>query len=140
MKNRDAYVEMLSSLDKEYKKSLHSCKYDTLVANHNAFSYLGARYSFHIEALNGLSPDTAPSANDIKRVMSYIKETGVGVIFFESFVSDKVIKSIARDLTVRVDVLQPLGNITADEAEKKLSYEDIMRDNLNKIHKALECR
>ena len=61
------------------------------------------------------------------------------LIFFESFVSDKVMKSIAKDLAVRVDVLQPLGNITADEAKKHLTYEDIMRGNLVKLHKALEC-
>ena len=37
-------------------------------------------------------------------------------------------------------MLQPLGNITADEAKANLSYEDIMRKNLQKISQALECK
>ncbi len=139
-KNRDKYIKMLIDLDQDYQDSLYSCRHDTIITNHNAFSYLAARYSFHVEALSGLSPDTQPSAKEIKRIMQHIKEENVSVIFFESFVSDRVMKSIARDLGVRVDVLQPLGNITADEAHKHLTYEYIMRDNLVKLHKALECR
>ena len=140
-KKREAeYIEMLSDLDQDYEDSLHSCRYDTIITNHNAFSYLASRYSFHVEALSGLSPDTEPSAKEIRRIMEHIREEGVSVIFFESFVSDRVMKSIAKDLSVHVDVLQPLGNITADEAQKHLSYEKIMRSNLLKLHKALECQ
>jgi zinc transport system substrate-binding protein len=139
-RNKDNYIEMLVDLDQDYQDSLYSCRHDTIIANHNAFSYLAKRYSFKVEALSGLSPDTQPSAKDIRRLMEHIREENVSVIFFESFVSDRVMKSIAKDLSVRVDVLQPLGNITADEAEKNLTYEDIMRDNLVKLHKALECR
>ena len=139
LKNRDEYIEMLIDLNQDYQDSLYSCRHDTIITNHNAFSYLAARYSFKVEALSGLSPESEPSAKDMRRLMEHIREENVSVIFFESFVSDKVMKSIAKDLAVTVDVLQPLGNITATEAEKNLSYEDIMRDNLFKLHKALEC-
>ncbi|MDD5203488.1 MAG: zinc ABC transporter substrate-binding protein, partial [Sulfurimonas sp.] len=67
-------------------------------------------------------------------------EDGVKTIFFENFVSDKAIKSISHDTNASVDVLQPLGNITADEAAQNLSYEDIMRQNLEKISQALMCK
>ena len=138
--NAQKYMNMLKSLDADYKKGLATCRLDTIITNHNAFAYLSKKYSFHVEALSGFSPDTQPSAKDITRLMSHIQEEGVSTIFFESFVSDKVIKSIAKDVNVKVDVLQPLGNITADEAELNLGYEDIMRENLKKLNKALECR
>jgi zinc transport system substrate-binding protein len=48
--------------------------------------------------------------------------------------------NIAKEANVTVDVLQPLGNITADEAKAGLSYDAIMRINLDKISKALQCR
>ena len=64
----------------------------------------------------------------------------MSTVFFESFVSDRAMKSIAEEANVSVDVLQPLGNITRDEADKKLTYEDIMLDNLEKISKALVCK
>ncbi len=73
------------------------------------------------------------------RVIEHVREHDVKTIFFESFVNDKAMKSIAQEAKVSVEVLQPLGNITRDEAQKNLSYEDIMLDNLKKISKALVC-
>lgn len=140
IKNRDNYVAMLKALDEKYKKSLSTCKLDTIIVNHNAFSYLADRYGFHVEALSGISPEAEPSAKNMMRLIKHVKEHKVSTIFFESFVNDKAIKSIASEAKVACDVLQPLGNITADEAKQKLSYEDIMKINLEKISKALECK
>jgi len=137
---RDKYVAMLKSLDAKYKESLRECQKDTIIVNHNAFSYLSSNYGFHVEALSGLSPDAQPSAKSMVRLIEHIKEHAVSTIFFESFVSDRAMKSIAAEAKVSVDVLQPLGNITRDEADKKLTFEDIMLDNLQKISKALVCR
>ncbi|MCF6310671.1 MAG: metal ABC transporter substrate-binding protein [Sulfurimonas sp.] len=139
-KNRDSYIGLLKNLDNEYKNTLSTCKLDTIVVNHNAFSYLSSRYGFEVEALSGLSPEAEPSAKGMANLIEYVKEHKIATIFFESFVSDKAIRSIADEAKVDVDVLQPLGNITADEAAQKLSYEDIMRSNLYKISRALECR
>ena len=140
MKNRDNYIKMLKNLDEEYKKKLSICQLDTIIVNHNAFSYLASRYGFEVEALSGLSPEAEPSAKSMVKLIRHVKEHKVSTIFFESFVSDKAIKGIANEANIVCDVLQPLGNITADEAKQNLSYEDIMRINLKKISKALECR
>lgn len=137
-KNAQKYSDKLSKLDEKYKKQLSSCKKDTIVVNHNAFSYLSSNYSFNIESLSGLSPQIMPSPKNIKKIHEAIKEHNITTIFFESFVSDKIIKSIANDLGLKVNVLQPLGNITKDEIGK--SYMDIMDTNMQKIAKALECK
>ena len=139
-RNRENYLKMLKSLDIQYKKSLTHCKKETIITNHNAFSYLSHRYNFKVESLNGLSPEAQPSAKQIRKLMKDIKKYNISTIFFESFVSDRVMKSIAKDTGVGVDTLQPLGNITKDEAEKNLTYEDIMKINLRKISKALMCQ
>jgi zinc transport system substrate-binding protein len=140
IKNRDAYIGKLRKLDADYKDRLSSCKLDTIAVNHNAFSYISSRYGFHVESLNSLSPESEPSAKNMAHLIEYVKKHQVSTIFFESFVNDRAIKSIANEAGVSVDVLQPLGNITADEAAQKLTYDDIMRSNLNKISNALECR
>ncbi len=74
------------------------------------------------------------------KLIQHVNHNDISTIFFESFVSDKAMKSIAKEADVSVEVLQPLGNITRDEADKKLTYEDIMLQNLQKIAKAMECR
>lgn len=139
-KNRDNYIKMLKNLDNEYRTKLSTCKLDTIIVNHDAFSYLSNRYGFHAKALSGLSPEAEPNAKNMIKLIKFIKEHRVSTIFFEKFASDKAIKSIANEAKVTVDVLQPLANITADEAKLNLSYEDIMRKNLEKISKALKCQ
>jgi len=140
IKNSEGYIAMLKNLDEEYKRELSECRLDTIIVNHNAFSYLANRYSFYTETLSGLSPEAQPSAKNMIKLVRFIKEHKVETIFFEKFANEKTIKSIAKEADVSYDVLQPLGNITADEAKESLSYEDIMRRNLQKISKALKCR
>lgn len=140
IKNRDNYIAMLEKLDTLYKKELELCKLNTIVVNHNAFSYLAKNYGFNVESLSGLSPDVEISPKDMIRVINKVKEHKVQTVFFESFVSDKAIKSLAKEANVNTQILQPLGNITKDEYEKNLTYEDIMKNNLEKISKALMCK
>ena len=139
-KNAQKYITMLNNLDSEYKNKIDGCKLDTIIVNHNAFSYLSHNYGFHVESLSGLSPEAQPSAKNMINLIKHVQEHHISTIFFESFASDKAIKSIATEAHVSVDVLQPLGNITADEAKVNLSYEYIMKKNLEKISKALECK
>ncbi|MEN4053036.1 MULTISPECIES: metal ABC transporter substrate-binding protein [Sulfurimonas] len=137
--NQKRYNTMLEKLDSAYKERLSSCKADTVVVSHNALGYLSRNYGFHVEALTGLSPEAEPSAKDVARIMDDIKKEGVTTIFFEHFVNDKVIKRIAKDTHINIDVFQALGNITKDEAQQHLTYEDIMQQNLEKLSKALVC-
>jgi len=136
--NKKSYLKKLDEMKSSYDQSFKECKKDTIVVNHNAFSYLGKRYGFEIEAVSGLSNDSMPSPKDIKHVMHLIEEKNISVIFFESFASDKIIKSIANDTGVKVDTLHPLGNITKDQ--QGMSYKQIMDQNIEKIKQALECR
>lgn len=140
LKNRDKYLAMLEKLDADYKQALSTCKLDTLIVNHNAIGYLSHNYDFHVESLSGFSPEAEPSAKNMARLISHVNEHSVATVFFETFVSDRAIKNIAAEANVAVDVLQPLGNITADEAEQKLTYESMMYLNLEKISKALMCQ
>ncbi|MBA1432699.1 MAG: zinc ABC transporter substrate-binding protein [Epsilonproteobacteria bacterium] len=137
--NAKKYIEMLQKLDKAYRQRLASCKADTVVVSHNALGYLSHNYGFHVVSLTGLSPEAQPSAKDVTRIMEDIKKDGVSTIFFEHFANDSVIKRIAKDAHIQLEVFQPLGNITKDEAAAKLSYEDIMQQNLDKLSKALMC-
>jgi zinc transport system substrate-binding protein len=140
LKNQQQYANMLERLDEKYKKTLLDCSVDTVILDHNAISYLAQRYNFNVESLNGLSPEAEPSAKDMQRVMKEISSRGISTLFFENFSNSKGMKSIANDMNVKLQTLQPLGNITADEAQKGLSYEDIMYINLKKLSKALSCK
>ena len=136
---KESYISMLKKLDALYRERLSSCKADTIVVSHNAAGYIAHNYGFEVESLTGLSPESEPSAKDIERIFSQIKKDGVTTIFYENFSNEKVVQSIAKDAGIHLDVFQPLGNITKDEAEAGLTYEDIMKRNLEKLSKALMC-
>jgi len=138
-KNEKEYLRMLDKLDTNYTKYLSSCRAQTVILNHNSIGYLGAKYHFNVESLSGLSPESEPTAKDIQRIIEHIKEDSVSTIFYENFVNDKTIKTLAQDANVKVEVIQPLGNITADEAANNVTYEDVMYLNLKKLSKALMC-
>jgi len=140
IKNRDSYLAMLNSLDKDYRKDLSICKLNTIIVNHNAFGYVAQRYGFHVEALTGLTPEAEPSARNMARLIDMIKKDSVSTVFFESFVNNRAMKSIANEAKVAVNVFQPLANVTSDEAKKHSTYESIMKENLYKLSKALKCQ
>ncbi len=139
LKNRDDYFTMLINLDKLYKKRLASCDLDMIITNHNAFSYLSSRYNFHVKSLLGLSPDNESSPKDIIRIINDVNNFNAPVVFYENFQSDKAMKSLATQTNVKIDSLHTLGNVTKDEANKNVSYNDIMLENLEKISEALVC-
>ncbi|WP_304545286.1 metal ABC transporter substrate-binding protein [Sulfurimonas microaerophilic] len=139
-KNKEQYIKQLDQLDGAYKQQLLECKLDTIIVTHNAFSYLADRYGFKVESLTGLSTEAQPSAEDVKHLLQEIKEKNIQVVFFENFANNKNIQTIADDMGVRVDSLQPLGNITGEEMTLKLDYIDIMKINLDKIAEAMQCR
>lgn len=139
MENSNKYFVMLDKLNNDYLKSLSNCKVNHLILNHNSIGYLAQKYAFHSESLSGLSPEAEPTPNDIKRIINEINENAITTIFFENFVSSKVIKTIAKDTGINVEVIESLGNITADEAKEKATYKELMYKNLNKLSKALVC-
>ena len=137
---QNKYIKMLEDLDSSYKETLQDCKRDTIVLNHNSVGYLADKYDFNTESLSGLSSEDTPTADDVKRVFEEILKDKQERIFFEHFVSNKLILSMAKDTNVSVDILHSLSNITHDELSSGASYESIMRENLQKISKALSCQ
>ena len=140
LRNRDKYIKTLEEIDSSYVKGLGECALNTIITNHNAFSYLSAKYNFNVSSLKGLSPDSQPSPKDMIRIMDTIHKHKVPVIFFEDFSSSKSMQGLAKQLNVGIDSLHTLENVTRDDVRMNSSYEDIMLQNLNKLRGALLCQ
>lgn len=137
-KNKKEYIKQLKHLDAFFKLELQNCKQDTIVTNHNAFEYLADRYGFKVKAISGLSPEAQSSARVMKELITFVKEKNVKVLFFESFVSDKLMQTIAKESGVqRVEVLLPLANV--NQKESKEGFISLMQHNAEEISYALEC-
>ncbi|HLL37015.1 MAG TPA: zinc ABC transporter substrate-binding protein [Streptomyces sp.] len=137
-KNTDALVAKLNDLDTKFEDGLKDTKTKVFFTNHAAFGYLAERYGLTQEAINGLDPDSEPSPARIKELQEEAKADGVTTVFYETLVSDKTAKTLAKDAGLKTDVLDPLEGIT--DRSKGDDYFQVMESNLTALKTALGAK
>ena len=106
------------------------------MVSHDAFGYL-QRYGLTMEAILGLSPDSEPTPADLARLQDLIREDGVTTVFSESLVSPAAADSLARDMHVRSEVLDPIEGLSDQTSGE--DYLSLMRSNLSALEQANGC-
>ncbi|WP_300405419.1 metal ABC transporter substrate-binding protein [uncultured Nocardioides sp.] len=136
--NAAALVEELDELDAAFTEGLADCERDVVVVSHDAFGYLGDRYGLDIHGIAGLSPDAEPGPADIAELQELIDAEGVTTVFSETLVSPATAETLAQDVGVGTDVLDPLEGLTDETADE--DYLSIMRSNLASLQEANGCQ
>lgn len=136
--NAKALTGELSGLSSEFEAGLANCQRREFITTHAAFGYLAQRYGLTQIGISGLSPDSEPSPARIAAVQTEAREHSVTTIFYETLVSPAVATSIADDLGLATDVLDPIEGITPQS--RGTDYLSVMRTNLAALQKANECR
>jgi zinc transport system substrate-binding protein len=138
--NADALRSDLDELDATYRERLSGRSRDTiLVAGHNSYRYLGARYDFHVEALTGLAPDAAPTPQDVRRAQEAIEEHDIEYVLAPVFESDRAATQLVEE-TDATDVLPltPVPSLTTEWNDRGWGYLDVMEQvNLPSLARAL---
>jgi len=136
--NTDALVKKLDELNTQYENGLKNTTSKVFITTHAAFGYLAERYGLVEEAINGLDPESEPSANRVKDLETMAKADGVTTVFYETLVSDKTAKTIASDANLKTDVLDPIEGIT--DKSRGDDYFQVMESNLTALEKALGAK
>lgn len=134
-KNTAALVEKLDELNKQFEDGLAHTRSKVFITTHAAFGYLAERYGLTEEAINGLDPESEPSAARVRALEQMAKADHVTTVFYETLVSDKTAKTIASDAGLRTDVLDPIEGITAKSRGK--DYFSVQEANLKALQTAL---
>ncbi|MGW5459920.1 metal ABC transporter substrate-binding protein [Streptomyces sp. NPDC003996] len=134
-KNTAALVKRLTDLDRQFRSGLAHTRTKVFITTHAAFGYLAERYGLTEEAINGLDPESEPSAARVKDLETMAKSDGVSTVFYETLVSDKTAKTIAHDAGLKTDVLDPIEGITAKSRGK--DYFSVQEANLKALQQAL---
>jgi zinc transport system substrate-binding protein len=129
--------EDLSRLDEQIKKGLANCKIRTVVVSHDAFEYYGRRYGLDIKPIAGLSPDAAPSGAHIIELHRLIRTEHITTVFSETLASPQLARSLANDLGIRAEVLDPIEGLSSETAHQ--NYLSLMRANLAALRVANSC-
>ncbi|MEV5975750.1 metal ABC transporter substrate-binding protein [Streptomyces sp. NPDC052114] len=137
-KNTAALVKKLGGLDKTFKDGLKDTDSKVFITTHAAFGYLAERYGLTEEAISGLDPEGEPSAKRVKDLQKMAKADGVTTVFYETLVSDRTAKTLAKDTGLKTDVLDPIEGIT--DKSKGTDYVQVMESNLKALQKALGAK
>lgn len=127
----------LTGLDHDFEQGLASCRVHTIVVSHDAFGYLGRRYGLDVVGINGLSPDAEPSPAHLRELQDLIRRDGITTVFSEELASPKFADSLAGDLGIRAEVLDPIEGLSDETADQ--DYLSLMRANLAALRKANQC-
>lgn len=136
--NTAALVKKLDALNTQFQQGLSNTRSKVFITTHAAFGYLAERYGLTEEAINGLDPESEPSANRVKDLEKMAKADGVTTVFYETLVSDKTAKTIASDAGLKTDVLDPIEGITKKSRGK--DYFAVQEANLKALQGALGAK
>lgn len=135
-KNGKALQDKLADLDKEYRSGLNKCATPTAVTAHEAYGYLADRYGFEQVGVKGVDPEAETSLTRLQEVANIAKDKKVNVLFSESALGDKDTKTLAEQLGIKSEVLDPLEI----QVDKNRDYLQVMHDNLEKLSKTMKCQ
>jgi zinc transport system substrate-binding protein len=130
----------LRALDRAYRDGLADCARHEIVTSHEAFAYLADRYGLEQISISGLSPEAEPAPRNLERAVDAVRDTGATTVFFETLVSPRVAKTVAREAGVKTAVLNPVEGLTESEQDHGADYFSLMRVNLATLREALACR
>ena len=135
--NAAAVATQLATLDAEYRTGLSGCQHSTFITTHAAFGYLAKAYGLTQLAIAGVSPDEEPSPKHLAELATTAKALNLNTVFFETLISPAYADTLAYDLGLRTDVLDPLESVTT--ASRGTDYISIMTSNLQSLREANGC-
>ena len=101
-----------------------------LVTTHDALNYYVSAYELkEYKTLQGLSPDDAPSAADLKNLVAEIEQTQVPTIFAETSSNNRTINNVAREAEVKLSNRQLITDGLGAEGTDSDTYRKMMMHN-----------
>jgi zinc transport system substrate-binding protein len=136
-KNWQVVQDELTKLQATYRNVIRQAKSREIVVSHDAFAYLARDFGLTQVSLMGLSPESEPTANDMREISDFVKKHDVKYILVEELSSPKLAKTLADDLAVQTLVFHPLEGLTEQQKKAGDTYLKLMEKNAGILQKAL---
>ena len=141
--NAEAFKAELDSLHMKYSAISDECEQRTVVANHNAYSYIGNTYDIRFVTVHGLDPEGEPSAADIAEVLEQIEEDGLTVLFVEEYTNLDAVAGIVEQTksgTMPDGIsIQTLYTMEMPPMDSEDDYLSLMEKNLDNLKAGMGC-
>ena len=146
VENADAYKTELDFLHIGYQSAFGegaNCAGNTVVANHNAYSYIAQRYDIQFVTVHGLDPEGEPTAENVAEVVEQIEEEGLTVLFVEEYTDQTAVAGLVEQTTSEtmpngIDI-ETLYTMELPPINSEDNYLTLMGKNLNNLKSGMNC-
>ncbi len=136
-----SYAARLTALDAEIEDRFAAIPsaQRALVTNHHVFAYLAERYGFRVlgTAIPGGTTLAAPSAADLRSLVTAIGEAGVPAIFAETSAPDRLMQVLAEEADIEVRVVPLFTESLSEPGAGAESYTEMLATNAERIASGL---
>lgn len=132
--NRDLYSARLKILKAELIKDSFSLRNTPIISFHEAYAYMANELSLDIVEAIESDEGGEPTAGELAKLTELINEKGVKALFTETYYKGSAANILSFETGVPVYTLNP---VTSGD-DSLTAYEDIMRENLSILLKAVE--
>ncbi len=137
--NKNKYVEKLAQLDEKFSEIVQNGVRDAVVfGDRFPFLYFVTDYGLSYEcAFPGCSSETEPSISTVTRLIDYVRNEKIPVVFYLDFSNDKTANLIAEDTGAKTLLFFSCHNVTKEQFEVGESYVSLMEQNAAVLKEAL---
>ncbi|MET2827388.1 zinc ABC transporter substrate-binding protein AztC [Mesorhizobium shangrilense] len=136
--NAAAYSKRLDAVEGEVKAAIASIPEAkrVVITSHDAFGYFEHAYGLTFLAPQGVSTDSEPSAADVAKLVTQVKQDKAAAIFVENITNPRLIEQIASETGIKVG-----GTLYSDALSQPdgpaSTYIDMMHNNITQIKGAI---
>lgn len=136
--NAANYTKKLDALEGEVKAAIQSIPEAkrVVITSHDAFGYFEHAYGLTFLAPQGISTDSEPSAADVAKLVTQVKQDKAAAIFVENITNPRLIEQIADETGIKVG-----GTLYSDALSQPdgpaSTYIDMMHNNIRQIKGAI---
>lgn len=132
--NKKDYINRLIELSDELNEKSNALKNENIITFHESYDYLASEYGFNVIATIESHEGSEPSAKGLAELVGIIEEYDVNVLFTEPDYKGASATILSSETGALICTLNPVikGEVSLT------AYEDIMRENMNIILKAVK--
>ena len=132
--NKNDYINRLTKLSEELREKAKTLKNENIITFHESYDYLASEYGFNVVATVESHEGSEPSAKGLAELVDTIEKHNVNVLFIEPDYKGSSAEILSNETGARILTLNPVikGDVSLT------AYEDIMRENLETILKAVK--
>jgi zinc/manganese transport system substrate-binding protein len=138
MANTQGYLAKLDALDREVRDAVAKIPPERrkVISTHNAFGYFAAAYGIEFIAPLGVSTESEPSARDIAKIITQIRQAKIPAVFLENVSDPRLIQRISAETGAKVGGTLYSDGLTGEKGDAP-TYIDMVRHNIKALTRAL---